>query len=65
MISTSRIAILMILGISMVFANNCGGNCPSGNCYDCKCGTNSAYVDIAEACSRYSGWDQRCCQCII
>lgn len=42
----------------------CGGNCPSGDCTDCPCGTTPNQVDIASACSSYSGWDQSCCQCI-
>lgn len=29
------------------------------------CGSSPAYVDIATACSRYSGWSQDCCQCIV
>ncbi|KAJ4457791.1 putative Ctype lysozyme/alpha-lactalbumin superfamily protein [Paratrimastix pyriformis] len=33
----------------------------NGGCSTCG---GSAYVDIASACSRYSGWSQSCCQCI-
>ena len=66
MISISKIALLLALGFAaVVYADSCGGNCPSGNCRDCKCGTQAAYVDAAQACSRFNGWSQDCCRCII
>ena len=66
MFSVSKIALLLALGcLAVVLADNCGGNCPSGNCPDCKCGWNANYVDAGQACSRFSGWSQSCCRCII
>ena len=44
---------------------NCGGNCPSGNCPDCKCGTAPAYYSKVDACRMWNGWSQGCCECII
>ena len=64
MISAQKITLLLVLGIAAVLGNGCGGNCPSGNCESCICPP-PHYEDIAAACSRYTGWDQRCCQCII
>lgn len=62
--SISKIALVLALGLSMVLANTCGGNCPSNKCTDCKC-SGVAHVDIASACAQYSGWSQSCCQCIV
>src|SRR5687767_12965826 len=45
--------------------STCGGNCPSGTCSSCKCGTSKNVVNIANECSKYTGWSQSCCQCII
>jgi len=42
----------------------CGGNCPSGDCPSCPCGTARADVDIATACAKF-GWNQACCRCIV
>src|SRR6185436_17095443 len=36
--------------------NNCGGNCPSGDCSECYCGTSPHYVDAASYCAQYSDW---------
>eukprot|EP00347_Sterkiella_histriomuscorum_P009418 403341290 len=63
--SLSKIVLVIALGLSLVLANSCGGNCPSGRCNDCKCGSAPAKVDIAAACARNSGWSQTCCKCII
>eukprot|EP01089_Gocevia_fonbrunei_P013825 TRINITY_DN3637_c0_g1_i1.p1 TRINITY_DN3637_c0_g1~~TRINITY_DN3637_c0_g1_i1.p1 ORF type:complete len:140 (-),score=24.39 TRINITY_DN3637_c0_g1_i1:40-459(-) len=49
----------------IVNADTCGGNCPSNDCPSCPCGTSTNYVNIADICSQYSGWDQGCCQCIV
>eukprot|EP00744_Colponema_vietnamica_P004112 GILI01006191.1.p1 GENE.GILI01006191.1~~GILI01006191.1.p1 ORF type:complete len:141 (-),score=34.31 GILI01006191.1:220-642(-) len=46
-------------------ANTCGGNCPSNDCPSCPCGTASEPVNIASACSAFSGWSQSCCECIV
>ena len=45
--------------------STCGGNCPSGTCTTCYCGTSKSIYSAATACSQYSGWSQGCCQCII
>jgi len=42
----------------------CGGNCPSGDCRGCPCGTAPAYQSIDHYCSQY-GWNQACCKCIM
>ena len=42
----------------------CGGNCPSGDCVACPCGTSANTVDIAAMCAQYS-WNQANCQCIM
>ena len=57
------LCLLGLLAISM--AATCGGNCPSGKCSTCYCGTSTSYVDIASSCSQFSGWSQTCCQCIV
>jgi len=45
--------------------NTCGGNCPSNDCRTCICAGGPTYVNIAQICARYSGWNQNCCQCIV
>ncbi|CDW84019.1 UNKNOWN [Stylonychia lemnae] len=62
--SVSKIAVLLALGLALVMADNCGGNCPSGNCKQCICPA-PTYTDIAAACARWSGWSQSCCECIV
>jgi len=41
--------IVLVLFISYCFADNCGGNCPSGNCVACPCGYQSNYISVNEA----------------
>jgi hypothetical protein len=56
-----------ILLLSIVFlaqSDSCGGNCPSGKCPTCFCGTNKSMQDIAAMCDSYN-WDKKCCQCIV
>ena len=59
-----QIAVILAGMLIYAMANTCGGNCPSGKCTTCYCGTSPSYKDIASACSGYSGWSQTCCQCI-
>lgn len=58
-----KVAILILL-VALVFANNCGGNCPSGRCQGCQCGATKNIQDIATWCAKYN-WNQKCCKCII
>ena len=55
--------VLLILLLGLVFADTCGGNCPSGKCKTCYCGTTKKVVDITSWCSKYS-WNQACCKCV-
>ncbi len=52
----------IIFGISL--ANNCGGNCPTGTCPSCPCGTTKNMQDMSFWCSKYN-WNQNCCKCIM
>lgn len=56
------IAGLMLLGVAL--SDNCGGNCPSGNCHTCYCGTNKLMEDIATWCGKHN-WNVSCCKCIV
>lgn len=56
--------ILALLLLSLVLADSCGGNCPSGNCKNCFCGAGKNVVDIIAWCAKYS-WNQNCCKCIV
>ena len=56
--------LFLTLCLSPLFADTCGGNCPSNDCSSCPCGTQSSPQDIASWCSQYS-WDQSCCECIV
>jgi len=57
------IALLLLIVLAM--ADNCGGNCPSGKCPNCPCGTTKYLIDIATWCAKYNGWNQVCCKCIV
>ena len=57
------IVVLALLAFA-VYADSCGGNCPSGRCPSCYCGTSKNVLDIGAWCARY-GWDQGCCNCIV
>ena len=59
-----KIVILFVVFVAMVNAENCGGNCPSGKCPNCPCGTTPVEVDVNAICARYS-WSQECCKCIV
>ena len=56
--------LIMALLAAAVFADSCGGNCPSGKCVTCFCGSTKNVVDIATWCAKYS-WNQNCCKCIV
>mmetsp|Transcript_24667 Transcript_24667/g.36173 ORF Transcript_24667/g.36173 Transcript_24667/m.36173 type:complete len:164 (+) Transcript_24667:69-560(+) len=45
-------------------STTCGGNCPGG-CDSCPCGDSSNDQDISAWCSKYSGWKQSSCECIM
>ena len=64
MVSVPKYLLILAIGLGLALANTCGGNCPSGSCTTCHCGTSTNYVDIATQCSRYTGWSQACCKCI-
>ena len=56
--------VILALIISLALADSCGGNCPSGKCPSCPCGTSRATADIGAWCAKYS-WNQDCCRCIV
>lgn len=59
-----KTAILLAVMMAIVLSDSCGGNCPSGRCPTCYCGTSKNVVNIGEWCSKY-GWNQACCNCIV
>lgn len=56
--------LVLALLLAIVLADSCGGNCPSGKCPTCYCGTSKNMQDIATWCGKYS-WNQACCKCIV
>jgi len=56
--------VLVALLFAIILANSCGGNCPSGTCPTCYCGSTSNVQDIATWCAKHS-WNQNCCKCIV
>lgn len=58
-----KLIILAVL-IFVALSDSCGGNCPSGKCPSCPCGTTKSVQDIAAWCGKYS-WNQACCKCIV
>ena len=58
-----KLVIFLALAIC-IMANSCGGNCPSGGCPSCLCGTTTSPQSISFWCSKYT-WNQSCCQCVM
>ena len=58
-----RILILLLL-FTVILADSCGGNCPSGHCPTCYCGTSKRVLDIGTWCAKHN-WNQACCKCIV
>ena len=57
--------LLIFIALALcTLAGTCGGNCPSGGCPSCVCGTTTSPQSISYWCSKYS-WNQACCQCIV
>ena len=50
--------------VFLVACDTCGGNCPTGKCTNCYCGTSRKMEDINQWCSKYN-WEQSCCKCIV
>jgi hypothetical protein len=56
--------IMGLLAVSLAFADSCGGNCPSGKCPSCPCGSTKKQEDITAWCSKHN-WNVNCCKCIV
>ena len=56
--------VVLLLILALALADSCGGNCPSGKCPKCYCGTSKNMQDIGTWCSK-SSWSQSCCKCIV
>eukprot|EP00761_Pharyngomonas_kirbyi_P011671 gb/GECH01011697.1/.p1 GENE.gb/GECH01011697.1/~~gb/GECH01011697.1/.p1 ORF type:complete len:141 (+),score=24.25 gb/GECH01011697.1/:1-423(+) len=56
---------LLVTLLSSTFAAYCGGNCPGRKCPSCPCGTSKKEENIRHWCSKFSGWNQACCRCIV
>ena len=54
--SKHLIVAMSILFLAVVYANSCGGNCPSGKCTSCICGTAPAHANVAAECKKFNGW---------
>ncbi len=48
----------------IVGSTTCNGNCPGG-CGSCPCGTTSNVQSASTWCAKFSGWNQKSCECII
>lgn len=57
-------SILLCFILVVALCDSCGGNCISGNCPSCPCGSDKKIVNISVWCARYS-WNQNCCKCIV
>jgi len=49
---------------SSLTSSTCGGNCPGG-CTTCPCGTSKSMQSASTWCSKFTGWNQANCQCIM
>lgn len=59
-----KVIVTIALLLALALADTCGGNCPSGKCPTCPCGSTKNVQDIATWCAKYS-WNQACCKCIV
>jgi len=59
------IALIIALFAVSSLAGTCGVNCPGGKCPSCPCGNTPNPQSASAWCSKYSSWNQSCCQCII
>lgn len=59
-----KIILVLMMVLTVTLAGTCGGNCPSGRCPTCPCGSTKKTEDIHAWCSKYS-WDVKCCKCIV
>jgi hypothetical protein len=58
--------VLVILALArLVSTLSCGGNCPTGDCKTCLCGSTPLYVSIDSFCKQSNKWEVNCCKCII
>eukprot|EP00830_Metopus_es_P005510 TRINITY_DN152_c0_g1_i7.p1 TRINITY_DN152_c0_g1~~TRINITY_DN152_c0_g1_i7.p1 ORF type:complete len:158 (+),score=20.75 TRINITY_DN152_c0_g1_i7:64-537(+) len=63
-LSSMKLVLFFLMVLTAIYADSCGGNCPSGRCPRCPCGTVPHKIDIAAICQKHS-WSQKCCQCIV
>jgi len=47
-----------------VTSSSCGGNC-YGGCDSCPCGSSKSQQSVSSWCGKYSGWNQKNCECIM
>lgn len=59
-----KLVVVLMMILALAVADSCGGNCPSGRCPTCYCGTAKNVLDIGAWCAKYS-WNQACCKCIV
>ncbi|CAF1044087.1 unnamed protein product [Rotaria sordida] len=59
----SFLVLFVLVGVAI--ADKCGSNCPSGKCPSCPCGSTRRMLDSATWCSKFTGWNQACCRCIV
>lgn len=57
--------IVLAVLVAITMTDSCGGNCPSGKCPTCYCGTTKNMQDITTWCAKDSAWNQSCCKCIV
>lgn len=57
--------LILFLLVGVAFAGYCGSNCPSGRCPTCPCGLEKDVIDVKEWCSKFTDWNQACCECIV
>ncbi len=57
--------VLVAAVLGLAIADSCGGNCPSGKCPSCACGTTKRLENIDAWCGKDSAWSQACCKCIV
>lgn len=60
-----KVLIVVVLLFVVSMTDSCGGNCPSGKCTTCYCGTTKNMQDISTWCAKDSAWNQSCCKCIV
>ncbi len=64
---TLLLFLFLLIAFTSAEPSDCGGNCKSGNCPVCHCGTEQANIrdNIVDYCDYFGSKNNECCRCLI